>query len=552
MNVSNCTTWPRQIGRRSCRGTQVGQDAAHRARYFEGRFPLSKPALSLWWTKEANSVVGFAAVEVGTDEVDEVYGFARDFYVEPERRRQGYGRRFAQMLLDWMRGQGANRVYLHVRSTARLHLPSGVRLDLKRSYIGCGKPWSSPLEAGAGKSPMLADPRRGCRDAGEVFISITVSDEDEPMNLAAAAPSLLKSHASVRSVQLVGSRAEGRATKASDWDFLVETEDFQAVARDLPRLVGALRPLGQQWDRLSERECYMLMLPGPVKVDLLFAVPHTQQGPWEITSGTLPGVDAHFWDWTLWLTSKQGRAPEELIGTELAKMWEHILRPLGVEQPPRTITEATISYLVARDRWEQCLRLSVPRDLEQEVLPCLSRWRNVLANPLVTLEPADDHNVGTLIQWTLDPVAQGPHKRVPVTSADELRTLFLSDPGRQYFMLRRTADGKPLGRFYYRAWRFSGKNDAIDWELNIMLADPNERGKGYGSAAQRLVAEHLLERHDTRSVFAVTSAANLAERRALLKAGFEEAGRLPHSYYRLEPVPKASVLYVRTPAARRS
>ena len=30
--------------------------------------------------------------------------------------------------------------------------------------------------------------------------------------------------------------------------------------------------------------------------------------------------------------------------------------------------------------------------------------------PLVTLEPADEQNVDLLIQWTLDPAAQGPYK----------------------------------------------------------------------------------------------------------------------------------------------
>ena len=32
---------------------------------------------------------------------------------------------------------------------------------------------------------------------------------------------------------------------------------------------------------------------------------------------------------------------------------------------------------------------------------------------LVTLVPADARNVGLLVQWTLDPVAQGPFKTGP-------------------------------------------------------------------------------------------------------------------------------------------
>jgi hypothetical protein len=103
-----------------------------------------------------------------------------------------------------------------------------------------------------------------------------------------------------------------------------------------------------------------------------------------------------------------------------------------------------------------------------------------LGDNLVTLEPADATNVELLIRWTLDPMAQGPYKRVPDMTADELRTLFLDNPDRQYFLIRRSANGYPLGRFYWRAWRFSESLDEIDWELNIFLADPLERGRAMG------------------------------------------------------------------------
>jgi RimJ/RimL family protein N-acetyltransferase len=169
----------------------------------------------------------------------------------------------------------------------------------------------------------------------------------------------------------------------------------------------------------------------------------------------------------------------------------------------------------------------------------------MLKNDIITLEPADPQNVDLLVRWTLDPVAQGPYKRVPPWTADEVRDVILHSPDRQYFLIRRTADGEPLGRFYYRAWRFSGAHDTVDWELNILIADPAERGKGYGTAAQRLALDHLLHRPETRSVFAYTFAANRAERRSLEKCGLQERGSLPHPYYRVKLPPEESVLYVR-------
>jgi hypothetical protein len=86
---------------------------------------------------------------------------------------------------------------------------------------------------------------------------------------------------------------------------------------------------------------------------------------------------------------------------------------------------------------------------------------------MIILEPASAENINLLIQWTLDPVAQGPYKRVPLLTPDQLRELFLHSSDRRYYLIRRTVDQKPLGRFYYRAWDFG--DGGIDWELNIFI-----------------------------------------------------------------------------------
>jgi RimJ/RimL family protein N-acetyltransferase len=165
-----------------------------------------------------------------------------------------------------------------------------------------------------------------------------------------------------------------------------------------------------------------------------------------------------------------------------------------------------------------------------------------LRNEVVSLEPASGDNVDLLIEWTLDPIAQGPYKRVPEATPDGLRALFLHAPDRWYFLIRRARDAQPLGRFYYRAWRF--QPDKIDWELNLLIADPAERGKGYGMAVQALAADFLLQRQETHSVFAYTFETNVAERRALQKAGFKEVGPMPHPYYQVQLPPEQCVLYV--------
>lgn len=63
------------------------------------------------------------------------------------------------------------------------------------------------------------------------------------------------------------------------------------------------------------------------------------------------------------------------------------------------------------------------------------------------------------------------------------------------------------------------------WEIGISLF-PRYRGKGYGSAAQRLLVRYLFENTKAYRIQAMTEADNVAEQRALEKAGFTREGRL--------------------------
>lgn len=194
-----------------------------------------------------------------------------------------------------------------------------------------------------------------------------VSDE-----LASVVPTLLGATAYVSSVELRGSRARGTANRFSDWDFVVLTPAFEELAPRLPDLVRPLEPLVQQWDRLSDHACYMLIVSGPTKIDLIFEdVPHQHAPRWVVTAQTLPAINDHFWDWTLWLTSKVAAGKAAIVSEELAKMSEHLLAPLGVPQPPTSLREAMNSYLGAIDSWAQSLDVTVDRRAEQQITPVI-------------------------------------------------------------------------------------------------------------------------------------------------------------------------------------
>ena len=83
-------------------------------------------------------------------------------------------------------------------------------------------------------------------------------------------------------------------------------------------------------------------------------------------------MDRHVWDWLLWLASKREKGRDDLVRGELAKMFDHLLAPMGVDDPPATLAEAAEAYRSARDRREREFGVRVTRVREREVLPVLS------------------------------------------------------------------------------------------------------------------------------------------------------------------------------------
>ncbi len=190
------------------------------------------------------------------------------------------------------------------------------------------------------------------------------------MDLAARIVNMVAADAAIRSIALVGSRADGTATAFSDWDFRVEAHEFEAASEALPRLLAPLDPLVQQWDRLSPEWCWMLIVRGPTKIDLIFpGEPHTNEPPWIPAPENLDAIEGHFWDWMLWLRGKEARGKAELIAGELEKLSDHLLTPLGVSRTPSSISEAIEIYRQARNRAERRFAVSVRHDLEEAVAP---------------------------------------------------------------------------------------------------------------------------------------------------------------------------------------
>jgi predicted nucleotidyltransferase len=195
------------------------------------------------------------------------------------------------------------------------------------------------------------------------------------VSLAATVRAALEPHPAVQSVSLAGSRARGEETALSDWDFEVVTSEFEALAEALPRLVDPLDPISRQWDRYSRHPTYMLMLRGPVKVDLLFlGRANRPRPPWTLSRETLAAIDDHFWDWILWLASKdRAGGRDELVRQQMSLLHEQLLAPIGVANVPGGVEEAVRMYVAARARAEQRLGAHVDQALGHEVAAGLRR-----------------------------------------------------------------------------------------------------------------------------------------------------------------------------------
>jgi RimJ/RimL family protein N-acetyltransferase len=92
--------------------------------------------------------------------------------------------------------------------------------------------------------------------------------------------------------------------------------------------------------------------------------------------------------------------------------------------------------------------------------------------------------------------------------------------------------GRLVGEISWRRLTSSPTPASFRFNLGVyLLAD--ERGKGYGTEAQRLLADYLFATTLAERVEATTDVDNRAEQRALEKAGFTREGVLRGYQYRL-------------------
>ncbi|MHA3701752.1 GNAT family N-acetyltransferase [Jatrophihabitans sp. YIM 134969] len=92
-------------------------------------------------------------------------------------------------------------------------------------------------------------------------------------------------------------------------------------------------------------------------------------------------------------------------------------------------------------------------------------------------------------------------------------------------------DGDVVGDVGWHPVRYGPPPTPVAYNIGISLV-PAQRGKGYGSLAQRELGDYLFGVYAVHRLEASTDVSNIAEQRALAKAGFTREGVLRGAQFR--------------------
>lgn len=151
------------------------------------------------------------------------------------------------------------------------------------------------------------------------------------------------------------------------------------------------------------------------------------------------------------------------------------------------------------------------RAISADDLPLLATWRN---------DPEHEAQYGDFMAMH--------RRRTPYAERWNENGMLTEDEGQ----LMVCVNGEPAGVVQYFPSRYGPNRGSTAICLGIAL-EPEYRGRGVGTRAQRLVCDYLFAQTLVHRIEASTDVTNLAEQRALSKAGFQRDGVLRGAQYRL-------------------
>ncbi len=158
----------------------------------------------------------------------------------------------------------------------------------------------------------------------------------------------------------------------------------------------------------------------------------------------------------------------------------------------------------------------------------------MLRGTLIDLRPVIEADLALLDAWDADPDYNGEYNTFGLRPAGQTRRSFAEhrfltdDRGR---LLAATKESEVVGGVSYRVVKHGGGIANRVYEIGVTIA-PVHRGCGYGAEAQRLLTAYLFATYPIARVQATTDITNVAEQRALERAGFTREGVLRQAQFR--------------------
>jgi|SRR5450755_4402425 len=153
----------------------------------------------------------------------------------------------------------------------------------------------------------------------------------------------------------------------------------------------------------------------------------------------------------------------------------------------------------------------------------------------VALRPVEERDLALLRTWRNDTERQGEYGDFLATSRrnDRSRSRWEEDGllAETRGTLVVTLDAEPVGEVQWHAVAYGPGNGVHALNIGICL-DRAIRGRGVGCEAQRLLAAYLFAHSPVHRVEASADVDNIAEQRALEKAGYTREGVIRGAQFR--------------------
>ncbi|HEX6868204.1 MAG TPA: GNAT family protein [Candidatus Limnocylindrales bacterium] len=155
-----------------------------------------------------------------------------------------------------------------------------------------------------------------------------------------------------------------------------------------------------------------------------------------------------------------------------------------------------------------------------------------MSEPRVRLRDVTLADADQLDAWSADPAPFNDFggERGPV-DRDALAKGPMRNEKNGIQIVELTNGGRPIGTVSWHRVSYGPPGESDAWNMGIELV-PDARGHGYGVEAQTQLARFLFETTPVNRIEAQTDIDNVAEQRALEKAGFIREGLIRGSQFR--------------------